>query len=68
MYHLKAKDKCEYSGLESYVADQLKVESIDWIPIFNAISLEEHTKSDENYILTEHMSQKVEELKKNPYV
>jgi len=38
MYYLKAKDKCEYSGLESYVADQLKVESIGWIPMFNAIS------------------------------
>lgn len=68
MYYLKSKDATEYSGLETYVADQFKVENTGWIPMFKSISLEEYTKSDELYKYAEHMCQQVENLRYNPFV
>jgi hypothetical protein len=31
--YLKDKDSTEYTGIESYVADKLKKEEINWFPL-----------------------------------
>lgn len=50
MAYLKQKSSTEYTGIESYVADKIKNEEIQWFPIFRALCLRNHGREGENQI------------------
>ena len=35
--YIKEKEETEYTGIESYVAEQIEKEEIGWFPIYNAL-------------------------------
>lgn len=39
LYGLKKKDETEYSGLESFVVQEIFTESKDWVPLGKALCL-----------------------------
>jgi len=41
------KDKTDYTGLESYIAEQIEKQEISWFPTFRALVLKDQT-SEEN--------------------
>jgi inositol 1,4,5-triphosphate receptor type 1/inositol 1,4,5-triphosphate receptor type 3 len=41
MLYLEDKDPNEYSGLESYVKENVDIESIDWFPVGRSLKIEE---------------------------
>lgn len=39
LVHLDEKDKTDYSGTESYIADKYEMQDISWFPMNKAISM-----------------------------
>jgi len=48
MYSLKRKFETEYSGMESYVDEEIKHESVAWIPQARALSILDGEELDIN--------------------
>lgn len=46
MYALKKKFTTEYTGMESYVDDEIKNESVAWIPIWRATAINDGQEMD----------------------
>lgn len=64
--HLKAKDEHDYNGTESYVANKLKSQDVEWFPL-NKASIIAHSMDEEeskNKDLVEHMAKEVDEIEK----
>ena len=50
LVHLKMKDETEFTGTESYCAELLATDDINWIPLHKSIVLGSQSKNEEKRI------------------
>lgn len=65
--YLKFKEKTEYSGVESYVAQKLEADDISWFPLnkFNNLLVENKNKNNlEPWIYLSFIKKKMKEFDK----
>lgn len=53
--YVREKEPTEYTGIESYVADQLERNEIQWFPYYRALCLKDDSAEMENKKAKENM-------------